>query len=143
MIVLFIAQAVREMHKASWRERRKHVETLNIRPLSAPERERDAADWAEVQAKFVDEPGPATEQADHLIMKVMQLRAYPVSDFEQRAADVSIQYPALVGNYRAADAIAVLNKKHRAGTADLRRAMIHYRSLFDELLKPEDAPVAA
>ena len=119
--------------------RRKHVATLNIRPLSALERERYTADWAEVQAKFVDDPGQATVEADHLIMEVMQLRAYPVSDFEQRAADVSIQYPALVSNYRAARAIAVRNEQHHAGTEDLRQAMIHYRSLFDELLKPESA----
>jgi hypothetical protein len=119
--------------------RRKHVETLNLRPLSADERERYTADWAHVQAKFVDDPSQATVEADHLIMEVMQLRAYPISDFEQRAADVSIQYPALVSNYRAARAIAIRNEQHHAGTEDLRQAFIHYRSLFDELLKPESA----
>ncbi|HEY5981938.1 MAG TPA: hypothetical protein VIU38_00570 [Anaerolineales bacterium] len=117
--------------------RRKHVDSLNIRPLSEPERERYSSDWAKVQAKFVDDPGQATVEADHLIMEVMQLRAYPVSDFEQRAADVSIQYPALVSNYRAAREIAVRNEAHHAGTEDLRQAMIHYRSLFDELLKAD------
>jgi len=118
-------------------ERRKHVETLNIRPLSANERERYTADWTAVQAKFVDQPGQATVEADRLIMEVMQLRDYPVSDFEQRAADVSVQYPALVSNYRAAREIAIKNEQHHAGTEDLRQAMIHYRSLFDELLKAE------
>jgi hypothetical protein len=125
------------------KERERHIRTLNIRPLSTAERERYAKDWAVVQANFVDEPGHATEEADRLIREVMQLRAYPVSDFEQRAADVSIQYPALVANYRAARAIAVLNEQHHAGTEDLRRAMIHYRSLFDELLKPEGITEAA
>jgi hypothetical protein len=117
--------------------RRKHVETLNIRPLSTDERQQYQADWTAVQGKFVDEPGQATEEADHLIMEVMQLRDYPVSDFDQRAADISVQYPELVSNYRAAREVALRNKEHHAGTEDLRRAMIYYRSLFDELLRDE------
>ena len=87
-------------------ERQKHVKALDIRPLSVSERERYLADWAAVQSKFVDEPGQAIVDADRLIMEVMQLRAYPVSDFEQRAADISVNYPALVSNYRAAREIA-------------------------------------
>ncbi len=118
-------------------ERRKHVETLDIRPLSVSERERYLADWTAVQAKFVDEPGQATVEADHLIMEVMQVRAYPVSDFEQRAADISVSYPALVSNYRAAREIAIKNEHHQADTEELRQAMIYYRSLFDELLETE------
>ena len=89
-------------------ERRKHVEALDIRPLSASERERYLADWAAVQSRFVDEPGQAIGDADRLIMQVMQMRNYPVSDFEQRAADLSVNYPALVTNYRAARAIVVV-----------------------------------
>jgi hypothetical protein len=122
--------------------RKKHVESLNIRPLSASERQHYQADWAAVQAKFVDQPGQATIEADHLIMEVMQLRDYPVSDFEQRAADVSVNYPALVTNYRAAHEVAILNEQHHAGTEDLRKAMINYRSLFDELLGA-DTPTLA
>ena len=118
-------------------DRRKHVETLNIRPLTDIQRQRYIADWKAVQANFVDQPGQATAQADHLIMEVMQLRDYPISDFEQRAADISIQYPTLVGNYRAVWEIALRNEQHHAGTEDLRQAMIHYRDLFDELLKAE------
>jgi len=121
-------------------ERQKHVDALNIRPLSVNEHQRYLADWTAVQAKFVDEPGQATVEADHLIMEVMQVRNYPVSDFEQRAADVSISYPALVSNYRAARVIALKNEKHQANTEELRQAMIYYRSLFDELLAEE--PVA-
>jgi hypothetical protein len=117
--------------------RRQHVETLNIRPLSASERQHYQAEWAAVQAKFVDQPGQATIEADHLIMEVMQLRDYPVSDFEQRAADVSVNYPALVTDYRAAHEVAIRNEQHHAGTEDLRQAMINYRSLFDELLEVE------
>ena len=118
-------------------ERRKHVETLNIRPLSLSERERYLADWTAVQSKFVDEPGQAVGDADRLIMEVMQLRAYPVSDFEQRAADISVNYPAIVSNYRLARVIAVKNEQHQADTEELRQAMIYYRSLFDELLGAE------
>jgi hypothetical protein len=115
-------------------ERRKHVEALDIRSLSVSERERFLADWTAVQSKFVDEPGQAIVDADHLIMQVMQTRGYPVSDFEQRAADISVNYPALVSNYRAAREIADKNEQHQADTEELRQAMIHYRSLFEELL---------
>lgn len=129
-----------EMAQTELDGRRKHVGTLNIRPLSISERERYLADWTEVQAKFVDQPGQATVEADHLIMEVMNLRAYPVSDFEQRAADISVNYPALVTNYRAARETAIRNEHHQAGTEDLRQAMINYRSLFNELLMAETVP---
>jgi hypothetical protein len=122
-------------------ERQKHVATLDIRPLSGSERERYLTDWTAVQSKFVDEPGQAIVDADRLIMEVMQLRNYPISDFEQRAADISVNYPALVTNYRAARAIAIKNEQHLADTEELRQAMIYYRSLFEELLELE--PVVA
>jgi Na+-transporting methylmalonyl-CoA/oxaloacetate decarboxylase gamma subunit len=118
-------------------ERQKHVEALNIRPLSVSERERYLAAWSAVQAKFVDEPGQATVDADRLIMEVMQARAYPMSDFEQRAADISVNYPELVSNYRAARQIALKNEQLQATTEELRQAMIYYRSLFEELLQAE------
>jgi hypothetical protein len=118
--------------------RQKHVKTLNIRPLTVSESERYRADWTAVQARFVDEPGQAIESADRLIMEVMQLRGYPVSDFEQRASDVSVQYPKLVSNYRAARAIAVKNEQNEADTEELRQATILYRSLFKELLVTEE-----
>jgi len=122
-------------------ERQKHVKALDIRPLSVSERERYLADWTAVQSKFVDEPGQAIVDADRLIIEVMQIRAYPVSDFEQRAADISVNYPALVSNYRAAREIAIKNKQHQADTEELRQAMIYYRSLFEELLKTESVVV--
>jgi hypothetical protein len=115
-------------------ERQKYVNALDIRSLSAGEREGYLADWTAVQSKFVDEPGQVIVDADRLIMEVMQLRAYPISDFEQRAADVSVSYPTLVSNYRAAREIALKNQEHQADTEELRQAMIYYRSLFDELL---------
>ena len=121
--------------------RQKHVASLDIRPLSAKEGERYTADWIAVQSKFVDEPGQAFVDADRLIMEVMQLRAYPISDFEQRAADVSVSYPELVSNYRAARVIALKNQEHQADTEELRQALIYYRSLFEEHLEKE--PVVA
>jgi hypothetical protein len=117
--------------------RQKHVDSLKIRPLSASERERYLADWTAVQAQFVDQPGEATVKADHLITEVMQLRNYPLSDFEERAADISVNYPDLVSNYRSARAIAIKNEQHKADTEELRKAMIYYRSLFKELLGTE------
>jgi uncharacterized protein YneF (UPF0154 family) len=118
-------------------ERQKHVGTLDIRPLSVSEHDRFLAEWTAVQSKFVDEPGQAIVDADRLIMAVMQIRGYPVSDFEQRAADISVNYPALVSNYRGAREIANKNKLGQANTEELRQAMIYYRSLFEELLKTE------
>jgi FtsZ-interacting cell division protein ZipA len=120
--------------QAELKERQKRVETMNVRPLSTSERERYLAEWKTVQAKFVDQPGQATVEADHLIMEVMKMREYPVSDFEQRAADLSVSYPTLVTNYRAARDIAAKNEQHSANTEELRQAFIYYRSLFDELL---------
>ena len=115
-------------------KRQKHVEAMDIRPLTGTEHKRFLADWVAVQSKFVDEPGQAVVDGDRLIMEVMQLRAYPISDFEQRAADVSVSYPTLVSNYRAARVIALKNEESKADTEELRQAMIYYRSLFDELL---------
>jgi hypothetical protein len=123
--------------QAELSDRQKHMDTLNIRPLSVSERERYQAEWTAIQAKFVDQPGQATIEADHLIMEVMKVRAYPVSDFDQRAADISVNYPTLVSNYRAAREIAIKNEQHSANKEELRQALIYYRSLFDELLKTE------
>ncbi len=122
-------------------QREKHVRSLDIRPLSASEREHYLAEWMAVQSKFVDEPGAAIVDADRLIVEVMQKRNYPVSDFEQRAADLSVDYPDLVTNYRAARQIAIKNERHQATTEELRQAMIHYRALFQELLGLEPALV--
>ena len=120
--------------QAEFDKRRKHVEAMDLRPLSLQERERYLVDWTSMQAKFVDSPGESTVEADRLIMEVMQLRAYPISDFEQRAADISVSYPSLVSNYRAGRVIAIKNQENQADTEELRQAMIYYRSLFDELL---------
>ena len=121
--------------------RRKHVGTLNIRPLTGDERVSYTADWTAIQANFVDEPAKATVAADRLVTQVMEVRDYPVSDFEQRAADISISHPAFVTNYRAAREIAIRNEQDQADTEELRHALIYYRNLFDELLgKDTDIP---
>ncbi len=123
--------------QAELEERQKHVATLNIRPLSVSERERYQSEWRAIQDKFVDEPGQATVEADQLIMDVMKVRAYPEFDVDQRTSDLSVNYPNLVSNYRAAREIALKNEQHSANTEELRQALIYYRSMFDELLKEE------
>jgi hypothetical protein len=93
------------------------------------------AAWYRIQALFVDAPREATRQADRLVTEVMRERGCPVEDFEQRAADLSVDYPRLVREYRAARSIAGANDRSEAGTEDLRQALVHYRSLFEELLE--------
>ena len=115
-------------------QREKRVEKLNIRPLDRVERDRFTAEWSEVQARFVDDPPRAVAFADALLGEVMKTRGYPVSDFEQRAGDISVDHPAVVDHYRTAHDIAVRHERGDAGTEDLRQAMIHYRALFDDLV---------
>jgi hypothetical protein len=120
-------------------ERQKRVERFSIRELSAAERERFITDWRVVQSRFVDDPEGAVRDADDLVTRLMQARGYPMSDFEQRAADISVDHPRVVDNYRAAHEIAIRHQRGQATTEDLRNAIIYYRSLFDELLSPADA----
>ena len=115
--------------------RQKRREELEIRPLDPDARERYAETWQSTQARFVDDPGGAIAEADVLIQQVMRERGYPVEDFDQRAAAVSVDHPEVVNNYRAAHGISIAHERERASTEDLRRAMVHYRSLFDELLE--------
>jgi hypothetical protein len=104
------------------------------RDLEAVEYERFSKHWQEVQSRFVDSPKGAVTEADDLVSSVMKARGYPVSDFEQRAADISVDHPRMVENYRSAHEIAQRVGKDAATTEDLRTAMIHYRYLFDELV---------
>lgn len=123
-------------------KREKRVEKLDIRPLPPEQRDAFAAEWEKVQARFVDDPERAIAFADALVAEVMKARGYPVGDFEQRAADISVEHPGLVENYRSAHEIAVRHSHGQAGTEDLRTAFIKYRSLFEELLRA-DAPEMA
>jgi hypothetical protein len=115
-------------------DREKRVEKLNIRDLDPTEHERFSKRWEAVQSRFVDSPKGAVAEADDLVSSVMKARGYPVSDFDQRAADVSVDHPRVVENYRSAHEIALRVGKDQA-TEDLRTAMIHYRSLFEELVQ--------
>src|SRR5690242_4106974 len=103
-------------------DRQQRVHDMDIRPLSEAELRRFADRWHSTQADFVDEPGGAVAQADRLVGEVMQARGYPVGDFEQRAADVSVDHPGVVQNYRAAHALAVRHQRAQASTEDLRQA---------------------
>lgn len=116
-------------------DREKRVEKLQIRDLDPTEHERFSKQWESVQSRFVDSPRGAVTEADDLVSSVMKTRGYPVSDFEQRAADVSVDHPRVVENYRSAHEIALRLGKEQASTEDLRTAMIHYRSLFEELVQ--------
>ncbi len=113
----------------------KRVENLNIRDLNPMERERFSKQWESVQSRFVDSPRGAVAEADDLVSALMKTRGYPVSDFDQRAADISVGHPRVVENYRSAHEIALRSGKDAATTEDLRMAMIHYRSLFEELMQ--------
>ena len=115
-------------------ERQKRVERLDIKPLSSGERERFAQAWEHEQARFVDQPRAAVEHADRLVADAMRARGYPMGDFEQRAADVSVAHPVVVENYRVAHAIALRDRSEEVSTEELREAMIHYRALFADLL---------
>ena len=115
--------------------RKERVEQLKIRTLEPREREQFAESWRSAQAQFVDDPQGAITEADRLVAEVMQVRGYPVGEFEQRAADVSVEHPRVVEHYRAAHAIAQQNEQGEDGTEDLRQAMVHYRALFEDLLE--------
>ena len=116
-------------------DREKRIEMLNIRDLDPMEHERFLKRWESVQSRFVDSPKGAVAEADDLVSSLMKTRGYPVSDFDQRAADISVAHPRVVENYRAAHEIAMRVGKDAATTEDLRTAMIHYRSLFEELVQ--------
>ncbi|HZD01576.1 MAG TPA: hypothetical protein VFA46_15715 [Actinomycetes bacterium] len=116
-------------------DRRQRRQGLEVTPLEPVARDRYLQEWRLVQARFVDSPGDTTRAADRLISEVMRERGYPVEDFEQRATDVSVDHPQVVDDYRAAHAIAEANERSEATTEDLRQALVHYRSLFEDLLE--------
>ena len=129
-----------ESELAARQERR---EQLDIRPLSSAARERYTTQWQTVQAQFVDNPSGAVASADTLIQSVMADRGYPVDDFDSRAADVSVDHPQVVENYREGHRLAEQCANGNGSTEELRQAMRHYRALFDELVEPDgdaDAP---
>jgi FtsZ-interacting cell division protein ZipA len=115
-------------------ERQKRVDRYSIRVLSPEERECFASKWRALQEHFVDNPHDAVAQADALVTDAMRTRGYPMTDFEQRAADLSVDHPTVVQDYRGAHEIAVRDTQGSATTEDLRKAMQYYRTLFEHVL---------
>jgi hypothetical protein len=116
-------------------KREKRVEKLDIHPLTAQESSRFAAEWKTVQMRFVDDPAAAIGDADRLVAQVMGARGYPMVDFEQRAADISVSHPEVVEHYRVAHEIAQKHRQRPVSTEELRKAFLHYRQLFGTLLE--------
>ncbi len=132
----------RKNAEAALEERAQRVEGFHLRPLAAGDRARFVESWRGVQARFVDGPAGAVTEADQLLGDVMATRGYPVSDFEQRAADISVDHPLVLENYRKAHEIALRQIRGQASTEELRQAMVHYRTLFEELISEPATPLA-
>src|ERR1700689_5767965 len=115
--------------------REKRVERLVLTPLTLAEAARFTDAWNALQSRFVANPKGVVVQADQLVRELMLKRGYPMGDFERRAGDISVDHPTIVENYRAAQAIAVRDGRGQADTEELRRAVVHYRVLFDEMLE--------
>jgi predicted nucleic acid-binding protein len=133
----------RRQAEAELLARQRRRDELQVRPLDPSARERYADGWRDIQSRFVDRPVDSVREADQLISALMQERGYPVEDFDQRAADISVDHPTVVDNYRSAHAIFLVSDRDEASTEDLRKAMLHYRALFDELLAEEPRPEEA
>jgi hypothetical protein len=116
-------------------EREKRVKEFNLIPLSPEARDQFARRWQQEQSGFVDDPRTAVANADRLVTEVMKARGYPMGDFEQRAADISVDYSSVVTNYRLAHDIALRDRNGETSTEELRKALLHYRMLFEELLE--------
>jgi len=123
--------------EAELEKRVKRVEHLRLQPLSQSARRTYLDRWMEIQRRFVDDPKGAVFSADELVAEVMNAEGYPVADFEQRAADISVEHPLLVSNYRVAHDITVRERGGAATTEELRKAIVHYRFLFEQLIESE------
>jgi hypothetical protein len=115
--------------------REKRVERLEILPLASPDAARFTEAWRALQSRFIDNPKGVVVQAEQLVRELMEKRGYPMGDFERRAGDISVDHPGVVANYRSAQAIAQRDQQGTADTEELRKAVVHYRALFDELLE--------
>jgi hypothetical protein len=132
----------RSKAEAELMRRERHVAALSIVALSPADAARYSQAWATLQSRFIDSPRSAVVEADQLVREVMEKRGYPMGDFEARAADISVDHPGVVSNYRAARIIAARDSKGEADTEEMRQAVVHYRTLFDELLGVAPHPVA-
>ena len=124
-------------------ERERRVTKFHIHPLSAEQKNRFLAQWKHVQEEFVDNPKESLVHADDLVGEAMNTRGYPVKDFDQRAADLSVEHPTVAQHYHAAHTIALRHREGHTTTEDLRQAMLHYRALFDDLVSDVARPTAA
>jgi hypothetical protein len=115
------------------------IEKLKFRDLPIAEREHFLSAWGTVQSRFVDNPRKAVVEADELVNSLLVARGYPAGEFEQRAADISVNHSTLVEPYRLAHSITARSERNEATTEELRTAMIQYRTLFDALLETETA----
>jgi hypothetical protein len=129
--------------EAELKAREKRVEHLSITPLAPADAARFSHAWNALQGRFIDSPTGVVVQADELVRELMLKRGYPMADFERRAADISVDHPAVVENYRAAQAIAARDERGEADTEELRKAVVHYRVLFDEMLEIREAKQVA
>lgn len=129
----------RSKAESELKDREKRVANLDIVLLAPAEAARFSQAWNVLQGRFVDNPKGVVVEADQLVRELMLKRGYPMGDFEHRAADISVAYPTVVEHYRAAQAIAVRDGRGEADTEELRRAVVHYRALFDELLEVREA----
>lgn len=128
----------RRSAESELQERQRRLDELEIRELPTATRRRYQGSWQMTQARFVDSPAEAVAEADRLVTEVMAARGYPMEDFDQRAADISVDHPHLVENYRSAHEISRLSSRNEADTEELRRAMVHFRALFEELLASDE-----
>jgi len=127
--------------EAQLEERARRVDRLKIRPLSREQADSFAREWRQIQGRFVDDPNGAVADADRLVAQVMAARGYPLDDFDTRAADLSVDHPRVVENYRLARAIALRRERGEAQTEELRQAVVNYRTLFEDLLEVSDSNV--
>jgi hypothetical protein len=128
--------------EAELTKRELRVARLNITPLASADAARFSQAWNALQGRFIDNPKGVVGEADRLVRELMVKRGYPMGDFERRAADISVDHPGVVTTYRAAQAIAVRAERGEADTEQLRKAVVHYRTLFDELLEVQPTSTA-
>jgi hypothetical protein len=130
--------------EAELSKREQRVARLKIESLTPADAARFAQAWSTLQSRFIDNPKGVVVEADQLVRELMERRGYPMGDFERRAADISVDHPGVVSNYRAAQIIATRDASGEADTEELRKAVVHYRTLFDDLLGAKSVtPVVA
>lgn len=132
---LLAEQGDRARVESELKAREKRVRKLTIMPLAPADAARFSEEWGTLQGRFVDNPKGVVMQADRLVRDLMIKRGYPMQDFEHRAADISVHHPELVESYRLAQVIAARDQRGEATTEDLRKAVVYYRAMFDELLE--------